>query len=146
MSIIFTQLGMMEVRVVGGEYTWVVQIKRIPPPQPISWLYQSFWMVMISTAYAVLKAQLPATVMRTCSFMLNGPGLKNWDLGMAFSMILPMGILSNWTTRGEICMAFRLYQKNWLTKPIRQAKMMARDHIRKVLTGSVGSSVLVAVY
>lgn len=99
-------------------------------------------MVIISTAYAVFTLQLAITVISTCSFMLKGPGLKKRDLGMTFSINLPIGKLINWITSGETTIAFWRNQKNWLTKANAQQKIIERNHMRKVFTGNVGSSVL----
>ena len=123
-------------------HTWVVQMSSKPPPHPISWPYHRRWMVMISTAYAVFTLQLAMTVISTCSFMLKGPGLKKRDLGITFSIILPRGKLINWITSGVTTIAFCRNQKNWLMNAKAQQKMIARNHMRKVYTGNVGSSVL----
>ena len=74
--------------------------------------------------------------------MENGPGLKNLDLGMTFSISFANGNETNCTMSGERVKAMARYQKNWLTKPSRAVKIAPSKMTRKVQTGMVGSSVL----
>lgn len=90
---------------------------------------------------------------KTCSFTLNGPGLRenslapnpgivNLFLGRTAAMKRPMGRVATWTViwvmmRGSVRQA-----KNWFKKERRQQETSPKNHILKVHTGRKGSSVL----
>ncbi|PON73570.1 hypothetical protein PanWU01x14_057520, partial [Parasponia andersonii] len=90
-------------------------------------------------------------VMRTCSLTLNGPGLRvnsqrvprrKERLGSLAAMSWPRGTTAIWAEMAVMERGSVRYQKNWLRKESRAHESVPKNHIRKVNTGRVGSSVV----
>eukprot|EP00262_Sarcandra_glabra_P009239 TRINITY_DN2332_c0_g1_i2.p2 TRINITY_DN2332_c0_g1~~TRINITY_DN2332_c0_g1_i2.p2 ORF type:complete len:135 (+),score=11.69 TRINITY_DN2332_c0_g1_i2:409-813(+) len=90
-------------------------------------------------------------VIKTCSFILNGPGfnvishlvpLKNTRSVMVRAMRCPRGTTAICADIEVIERGSLRYQKNWLRNESRIHDKVPRTHIRNVRTGSVGSSVI----
>ncbi|GER45953.1 LPXTG-motif cell wall anchor domain protein [Striga asiatica] len=108
-------------------------------------------MLTIPTAYTP-EAPVPANRrIKTCSLTLNGPGLRVKDqpvngtrkvvVGRNRSMNLPIGRATICTVRADRPIGFWRYAKNWFTDASRTHEVSPRNHVRKVSTGRVGSSV-----
>lgn len=95
-------------------------------------------------------------VMSTCSFMLNGPGLsenrldpnpgiRNFAEGSTACMKWPTGRVATCTVICVIISGSVRQAKNWFRNERSEHESRPRNHIRKVQTGRVESSVFVTV-
>lgn len=90
-------------------------------------------------------------VIKTCSFILNGPGFKEKNQfvngtrtgfdGRYAAISFPSGSTRICAETDEIDRGFWLYAKNWFTKASKTHDIDPRTHIRNVNAGRVGSSV-----
>lgn len=93
-------------------------------------------------------------VMSTCSLTLKGPGFKvnshfdpckNTLFVIFAAMSWPKGTTAIWAEIAVIVNGSLLYQKNWFKNDNKTHESVPKNHIRKVRTGSEGSSVVVTV-
>ena len=86
------------------------------------------------------------TVIKTCSFMENGPGFSDTPrtrfLGTYAAHRFPRGKVSNNGTIDLMATEGYRKEKNWLRPGIKTAHISPITHVRMVIEGMLGSSVL----
>jgi hypothetical protein len=84
--------------------------------------------------------------MRTCSLTVNGPGFiempRIFQSGSQAAAARPTGKDSSWATMALMVTDGKRKKKNWFRPGIKIAQARPITHVRKVVTGMSGSSVL----